>query len=38
MSTWLPYTGENGGFGYSNGASGEDVQQLESLGGVPEGN
>lgn len=38
MSTWLePYTGEYGGFGYSNGASGEDVQQLESFGGMAEG-
>jgi len=39
MSTWLePYTGENGGFGYSNGASAEDVQQLEIYGGMAKGN
>ena len=39
MSTrFEPYTGENGGFGYSNGAHGEDVEQLESFGVMDEGN
>lgn len=38
MSTWLePLTGENRGF-YSNGAHSEDVEQLESFGGMAEGN
>ncbi|KAG7956584.1 hypothetical protein I3843_11G131300 [Carya illinoinensis] len=37
MSTWLePLTGENRGF-YSNGAHSEDVEQLESFGGMAEG-
>lgn len=35
MSTWLePYTGENGGYSYSNGDTGEDDQLPESMGAV----
>lgn len=39
MSTWLePYTGENGGYSYSNGDTGEDDQLPESMGAVAGGN